>query len=290
MAVARGLRCPSCGNRYPVDADQELVEFLPDGSFEDRAQQESMCWDEDAARDEILAAVSQSSSDTSDIFTKMPPLLPECEVDGKVCLDLGCGYGRTLLYTALNGRPAQSIGVDVSHVMLRKARAYARQRGLGPALARASVDALPLRTESVDFAYSSVVFIHLPKEVVSQALRETVRVLKPGGVALFENSFHCWLNPEGAQTKLITGLGSRWLRAGWVRTYRHAEVERLLREVGPVRSVEIGPERYTVLPKALFKLQLSPLKPVITRLNERASTRLRWRSMFVASWYVRLVK
>jgi ubiquinone/menaquinone biosynthesis C-methylase UbiE len=267
-----------------------LVDFLDEAPSADAARRQARCWDEDAAADEIFAAVSLSKDESEGIFAKMPTLLAKADLDGKVCLDLGCGYGRTLLYAALQGRPAQSIGIDISREMLSCARAHAREHDLRPALARGSIDSLPLRSGSVDFAYSCAVFIHLPKTTVRAALREVVRVLRPGGVALFENSFNGYLNPDGMQTKLITEVGSPWLRTAWVRTYRFREVELLLRRLGPLRSVEIGPERYTVLPTSLLKLPLTPLKPAIKRVNERASRRLKQKSLFVTSWYVRLVK
>jgi ubiquinone/menaquinone biosynthesis C-methylase UbiE len=275
---------------YPVDAELDVIDFLPDARSGGLLDEQSRCWDEDAERDEVFAAVSQSKRDAGSIFVKMPPGLAAADVDGKVCLDLGCGYGRTLLYTALNGRPDRTIGIDVSRVMLSKARGYARERGLDPALARAGIDALPLRSESVDFVYSSSVFIHCPEEVTAAALRETLRVLRPTGVALFENSFLGWLNPEGIQTKLITTFGSRWLRPAWVRTYRRKELECLLRQTGPLRSIDVRPERYTILPRGVFKLQFGPFKPAIKRANARASKRVHGGDLFVGGWSVRLVK
>jgi hypothetical protein len=125
--------------------------------------------------------------------------------------------------------------------------------------------------------------------VTSAALREALRVLRPSGVALFENSFIGWCNPEGIQTKLITTLGSRWLRPAWVRTYRRKEVESMIRQIGP-RSFDIRPERYTVLPRGLFKLQFGPVKPAIKRVNARASKRLHRENLLVGGWSVQLGK
>jgi ubiquinone/menaquinone biosynthesis C-methylase UbiE len=284
-----GLSCPSCGGEYPVDNELELIDFLPAADADPLSDQQSHCWDDEAEDDEIFAAVSRAKTDAESIFVKLPPRLQGTDVDGKVCLDLGCGYGRTLLYAALNGHPRQSIGVDISRTMLSKARGYAREHGLDPTLVRASIDALPLPSESIDFVYSSGVLIHNPTDRTAGALRETVRVLKPGGEALFETSFNGWLNPEGIQQKVVTTLGSRWLRTAWVRTYRRGEVERLVSQAGPTTS-EIGPESYTLLPRRVGKIPLTPVKPAITRFNARASRRLRRKSMFVSSWYVRLGK
>ena len=262
---------------------------MPDADADQLSDQQSQCWDDEAEDDEIYAAVSRAKVDAESIFVKLEPRLQEADVDGKVCLDLGCGYGRTLLYAALNGRPKQSIGVDISRTMLSKARDYAREHGVDPTLVRASIDALPLPSNSIDFVYSNGVLIHNPTDMTARALRETVRVLKPGGEALFETSFKSWLNPEGIQQKLVTTLGSRWLRTAWVRTYRRGEVVRLVSQAGPTTS-EIGPESYTLLPRSVAKIPLAPVKPAIKRFNARASRRLRGKSMLVSSWYVRLRK
>jgi ubiquinone/menaquinone biosynthesis C-methylase UbiE len=287
--VGAALRCPSCGREFPVDNELELIDFVPDAEADPLSEQQSQCWDDEAEKDEIYAAVSRAKVDAESIFVKLPPRLQEADVDGKVCLDLGCGYGRTLLYAALNGRPKQSIGVDISRTMLSKARGYAREHGVDPTLVRASIDALPLPSNSIDFVYSSGVLIHNPTDMTARALRESVRVLNPGGEALFETSFKSWLNPEGIQQKLVTTLGSRWLRTAWVRTYRRGEVVRLVSQAGATTS-EIGPESYTLLPRGVAKIPLASLKPAITRFNARASRRLRRKSMFVSSWYVRLRK
>jgi SAM-dependent methyltransferase len=273
-----------------VDAELEIIDFLSDAPPGDLVHEQSRCWDAEAERDEIFASAAQVKSEAEGIFVRIPAGLAAADVHGKVCLDLGCGYGRTLLYTALNGRPDHVIGIDVSRVMLRKARGYARAHGVAPALARASIDSLPLCSESVDFVYSNSVLIHTPKKLTSDALRETYRVLKPGGVALFENSFLGWLNPEGIQTKIITTVGYRWLRSAWVRTYRRKELERLLGQVAPSHSLEVRPERYTVAPRSLFNLQLGPLKRAIKRVNAHASRRLCWDEFLVGSWSVRLTK
>ena len=147
------------------------------------------CWDAEAAIDEVAAAAAVPKGEAHGIFVKLPPLLQTAPVAGKVYLDLGCGYGRTLLWVLQNLHPSAAIGIDVSEVMLAKAKGYATELGVNPRLMRASIDKLPLDPESVDFVYSSAVLLHLPKPVVRLALREAVRVLRPGGVALFESSF-----------------------------------------------------------------------------------------------------
>lgn len=254
------------------------------------AGEQGRCWDDEAEQDEIHAAAAVSKSETDSIFVKMPAGLQRAEVAGKVYVDLGCGYGRTLLYAARDLQPSVALGLDISQVMLEKARTYAQEHGVDPVLARASIDELPLRSDSVDFVYSSAVLLHLPEQMVRRTLQEVVRVLRPGGVALFESCFIGWLNPDGAQTKLISSLARGRLRVAFVRTYRRKDVERLVSAVGRLSDVKIEPEGYRVLPKEVARVSMGRFKPAIARFNRRASERLRFKSFLVEGWSVQLVK
>ena len=283
------LSCLVCHRRYRADAAWGGPDFLADAA-PDTAAEQAECWDDEAGSDHVAAAAAVAEHDADDIFVKLPRLLRELDLEGKDYLDLGCGYGRTLLYAARRLGPASAAGVDVSAVMLGKARVYADQLGASVALARASIDALPLPAESVDVVYSSAVLLHLPTEMATRTMREAVRVLRPGGQAIFEDCLVGWLNPDGIQTKIVTTLGRRSLRTAWVRTYRRSEVEAMVRAAGPISSATIDVEGYRLLPKSLGGLQLTPLKPFIARVNERASRRLRFGSLLASGWSVTLHK
>ncbi len=292
-ALERGspenVSCRVCDRRYPTETAWLGPDFLPSvgqGLFAEQSE----CWDQEAEHDHIAAAAAVDADEAESIFVKLPRLLRESDLEGKDYLDLGCGYGRTLLYAARERTPASATGIDVSAVMLAKARAYAQELGAPVALARASVEALPLADESVDVVYSSAVLLHLPTEMAVRAMREALRVLRPGGEAVFEDCFVGWLNPDGIQTKIVTSLGSRSLRTAWVRTYRRTEVDQMIRSAGPVARAEVQVEGYRVLPKGLWRLQFTPFKPRIARINERATRHLRFESLFAAGWSVRLLK
>ena len=274
----------------PYDTRWRGPDFLSGSADDGLGAAQADCWDHEADRDELRAAAAVDKSEADTIFVKLPPGLRRADLRGKSYLDLGCGYGRTLLYAARELGPSVAIGVDISSVMLSKARDYADDHGLDPVLARAGIDRIPLPDESVDFVYSSAVLLHLPEEMVRAAVSEALRVLRPGGVALFERCLIGWANPEGVQNKLIARFGRRLLRVAFVRTYRRRDIERIVRDAGPVSRAEIVPEGYKVLPKSLFTRSLGRLKPPIERLNRRASRRLRFKGFLVESWSVRLVK
>src|SRR5919199_6539749 len=91
-------------------------------------------------------------------------------------LDAGCGTGIVVsqLRRLLPG--SRVLGLDVS----RHALAFCRARG-HRLLAAASVTDLPLPDESVDLIVCADVLQHLPRGGDAAALRECLRVLRPGG-------------------------------------------------------------------------------------------------------------
>lgn len=91
-------------------------------------------------------------------------------------VDCGAGTGRNLDWLREYGTV---VGVERSPSGLAVALAHQRP------VVRASVDALPIASHSMDLATSFDVLYCLPDEVEPVALREMVRVLRPGGLALF---------------------------------------------------------------------------------------------------------
>lgn len=278
------LACPQCRRQYPV-LEGDIIDFMPD------CREEMACWDEEARKDEIHAAVSVPKQIAANIFVKIPPVLPTCKFDGRICVDLGCGYGRTLIYSNLKGRPRISIGIDISLVMLKKAREYCARYGVNPTLIRADVSALPLRSARVDFIYSAGVLIHMPKHKVEMVIGEMDRVLKAGGSAVLENSFLGWLNPDGLQTKIATGLLSKWLRPAWVRTYKYQEIQQLFTSGVDFWALDVRPDGYKLLPKGFLKYSFPQIiKGPVNSFNHSMSSRCSFKNLFVSGWTVKAQK
>lgn len=103
---------------------------------------------------------------------------------GDTVLDLGCGAGIDLLIASQRvGPKGRVIGVDVSDVMLDRARANVARSGAGNIeLRQGAVEALPVADGSVDWVISNCV-INLSSDK-AQVFREIRRVLKPGGRVL----------------------------------------------------------------------------------------------------------
>ncbi|MGE5835300.1 MAG: class I SAM-dependent methyltransferase [Acidobacteriota bacterium] len=91
-------------------------------------------------------------------------------------VDCGAGTGRNLDWLDSFGT---AVGVELSPVGLRVGRAHRRR------LVRGTVTRLPFRDSSVDIATSFDVIYCLDDENERLAVQEMWRVLKPGGVALF---------------------------------------------------------------------------------------------------------
>jgi SAM-dependent methyltransferase len=99
-------------------------------------------------------------------------------------LDFGCGVGR--LTRALAGRFREAVGVDIAEEMVRLARELNEDRNCRFEL-NARSDLTAFEDDSFDFVYSSLVLQHLPqRELIKGYLGEFLRVLRPGGLAVFQ--------------------------------------------------------------------------------------------------------
>jgi SAM-dependent methyltransferase len=109
----------------------------------------------------------------------------------ELAVEIGSGVGRVCL--ALADRFERVVGIDVSPEMVRRARELVPEPRitfeLGDGASLAS-----LASGSVDLVLSFTVFQHIPdREVIERYLLEAGRVLRPGGVLVFQ-----WNNTPGA--------------------------------------------------------------------------------------------
>jgi SAM-dependent methyltransferase len=103
-------------------------------------------------------------------------------------LDFGCGVGR--LTRALGGSFGEAVGVDISAEMVRLARELNEGRNCRFELNVRS-DVGGLETDTFDFVYSALVLQHMPRrELIRTYIGEFIRVLRPGGLAVFQCLAH----------------------------------------------------------------------------------------------------
>ena len=99
-------------------------------------------------------------------------------------LDFGCGAGR--LTHALAAGFDRAIGLDIAPSMIAKAREL--HAGLSNVEFRVNAsDRLEsIASDSIDLVYTRLVLQHMPPRYIRAYLAEFVRVLRPGGVAVFQ--------------------------------------------------------------------------------------------------------
>lgn len=106
-------------------------------------------------------------------------------VPGDRVLDVGCGNG--LYMRMLAGTGGEVVGVDITQSWLDAAQAaFAAHDVRNCVLYKASAMALPFRDNAFDLVYSFSTLVLVPD--IKVALTEMVRVLKPGGRAVFDIS------------------------------------------------------------------------------------------------------
>jgi SAM-dependent methyltransferase len=125
-------------------------------------------------------------------------LQPENQV-----LDVGCGTGTLLLAAAERVGPASALhGVEPAPEMAAHARHKAQARRVQLEVVQASADSLPYPPASFDAVFCTLVFHHLPRSMQGDAVRETRRVLRPGGRVVIVD----WQRPKSLARALASPL------------------------------------------------------------------------------------
>jgi SAM-dependent methyltransferase len=182
-------------------------------------------------------------------------------------VDLGCGSGRLAVHFAARGFDV--LGVDLSLEMLRVLQEKAQAAGVvvAPLLANlCELDCLP--SEQFDYAlsmFSTLGMISGPDERL-QALRQTLRILKPGGrfAVHAHNLWHNVFNPQGRRWLLrdryehyLRGqpggdvrMHDRGIPHMYMHVFTRSEIVRLLQAAGfvvdevlPLNATGAGPLR-----------------------------------------------
>ena len=99
-------------------------------------------------------------------------------------LDFGCAIGR--LTQALANHFAEVVGVDIAEAMVEAAREHNRHGDRVRYVVNGRADLALLDDASFDFVYTNKVLQHIPPRAQLAYVREFMRVLRPGGVAVFQ--------------------------------------------------------------------------------------------------------
>jgi len=99
-------------------------------------------------------------------------------------LDFGCGVGR--LTQALCAHFENCVGVDISDSMVAQARKFNRHGERCRYVVNQVNDLSQFAADEFDFIYTNLVLQHIERRYVECYLREFIRVIRPGGLAVFQ--------------------------------------------------------------------------------------------------------
>ncbi len=101
--------------------------------------------------------------------------------DAARALEIGCGTGTLSILLKQTYPQLDVVGLDPDPKALSRADLKSARAGLSIRYERGYADALPFADGSFDRVFSSMMYHHLRPEDRSRMLRETHRVLRPGG-------------------------------------------------------------------------------------------------------------
>jgi SAM-dependent methyltransferase len=129
-------------------------------------------------------------------------------------LDFGCGVGR--LTQALANYFDQAVGVDISSSMLEAAERFNAHGSRVRYVVNDQAHLKQFGDASFDFIYSNITLQHVPPAPALAYVREFVRILRPGGLAVFQLGIGPLIQPGSVASFLYT-VRREYLRRFWKR-------------------------------------------------------------------------
>jgi arsenite methyltransferase len=176
-------------------------------------------------------------------------------------LEIGCGYGRAPLHLSKhhNLRCEKYYAIDISESLLRRLIKVKQEYDFFPGaefnIICNSAEVLPLEDNSIDLIISNCVFMHIPDAQLRNLLSEIFRVLKPGGMFVFNHSFHNKSCPSHIVHNFIRNLNIFSKNPIYLKQYSSLEIQEMLNAAGiktkcPEYTVEPTTE-YAILPETI---------------------------------------
>jgi SAM-dependent methyltransferase len=151
--------------------------------WNERAREDAHYYVAFGGRDQDDSEFLSTAADVvRDLEGELRRLPPGSAPSSRRALEIGCGPGRLMI--PMSRHFGEIHGVDVSDEMIARARRNLRDLPHAHPHHASGSDLALFPGDHFDFVYSYAVFQHIPSaEVVFNYLRETIRVLKPGGFA-----------------------------------------------------------------------------------------------------------
>ena len=115
------------------------------------------------------------------IAERCPDIAPNTVVD------LGCGYGGQTANYAVAFPDAQTYGVDLGAGLLRYAHLRATALDLPIHFKQACASRTGFADASVDLVVSNILLHEIPPEMLAAVMRESFRILRPGGLVVHQD-------------------------------------------------------------------------------------------------------
>ncbi len=170
---------------------------------------------------------------------------------GETVLDLGSGAGNDCFVArSIVGETGKVIGVDMTEVMIEKAKRNAQKLGYDNVEFRlGEIEDLPLASNRVDVVVSNCVLNLVPDK--EKAFAETFRVLKPGGHFSISDIVLSGQLPEGLQQDAAMYAGCV---SGAIQREEYLDI---VRKAGFV-NIQVQKQRRITLPDDILLQYLSP--------------------------------
>jgi len=220
-------------------------------------------WEKQASADPIFAAITTKQQDYKDRLDHPIPFL--VEADDKI-LELGCGWGRTLL--PLTKRSKFVVGLDISYTMLAHVKKRGKKFGVLPNLVQADLAHLPFKPETFSIAFSTLVLMHVSQKQMTASLYEMHKILKKKGRLIVtlpnKNTTIGMISTFGRKLKWILGLSST---DAYVRYYTYSSLRLIFTKIYPhvtIKATQYRPLSY--IPNTKIRIY-NPNNPFFQRMS-----------------------
>lgn len=152
-------------------------------------------------------------------------------------VDLGCGFGKSTRPIAEFAPNSKIIAIDLAEPCLKLGMAEAQKsQTINIKFKQADARRTGCEDKTIDLATSTMLLHEMPKSAIIEMLKETFRILKPGGRAVH---LDFWLMRDSFDRFIFEGHSWR-NNEPFMRPLFEMDIPKLLSDIGFV-DIEIGP-------------------------------------------------